>query len=139
MSTEIKVLKESIEDYKKEVNKRASALIHQCHKYIEDIKLRAEQFNEKIEEWENKINSLDMKLIIIENIISAGDGKFLETPIENAKFSTRTFNALNCGGMLTLKDVFILTPSDLRLFRNLGAGAIEEINKKFLSHDIKWK
>jgi len=139
MKDYIEILKRYMKDYQAEINKKERALIHQCHKYVSDIRFRSSVLNKRLEEWENNVNFLEEKVDIMENIKNPEDRIFLETPIENAKFSTHIFNALLEAGILTLKDIFMLSPSVIKSFRQVGEGAIEEINKKFLSRGIKWK
>ncbi|MBQ5330260.1 MAG: hypothetical protein J6F31_03285 [Oscillospiraceae bacterium] len=50
-----------------------------------------------------------------------------EIPLENLKLSNRAFNSLRRAGILTYRDLMLLTPADLTDIQNLGEKSISEI------------
>ncbi len=93
------------------------------------------------EEYRNKIQKLWEEFLIHQRIKKyAETHPLLQKRIEDTPLSIRAKNGLTVAGMNIVADITLYSPAELRMFRNMGATTVREIENyisQAMGQDIK--
>ncbi len=93
------------------------------------------------EEYRNEIQKLWEEFLVYQRIRKYAESHpLLLQRIEDTPLSVRAKNGLTVAGMKTVADITLYSPAELRMFRNMGAKTVKEIESyisQAMGQDIK--
>ena len=93
------------------------------------------------EDYRDKIQRLWEEFLVCQRIRKYAESHpLLLQRIEDTPLSARTKNGLTVAGMKTVADITLYSPAELRMFRNMGAKTVKEIESyisQAMGQDIK--
>ena len=139
---EIDFVENILNTFEERVSIAVAAISHKCFQIQEkknSIKFQLEKLKEDSSAIKKELSTLRGKLQLIKTNPQDANLSFLEVELEDAGFSTRTFNSLLNGSICSMRDLYLTSAETALSLRNLGTKGVEEISKKFLSHGLVWE
>lgn len=96
-----------------------------------EIDMDSPSLKEKFQEdYRDKIQQLWEEFLVRQRIRKYAEShQLLLERIENTPFSARAKNGLRAAGINIVADITLYSPAELRMFRNMGAKTIQEIEE----------